>query len=148
MRNSNPPSNFTSRQVLRGRFDGWILLSENYCNVKNTIFPDQKYFRFSRENHQLEFCPKPSEIHQKMHQMPFLNVKIRFLLFWWSHIFWFFYPDQKFQIFLKCSEFLIWEVPVVDRSKKKSLKIKSIIIARLSWKFGRLTQRFGVSDGS
>ena len=68
--------------VRRKNFDEDFLLSENYCNVKNTIFLDQKYFRFSRENHQLEFCPKPSEIHQKMHQMPFLNVKIIFLLFW------------------------------------------------------------------
>ena len=147
MRNSNPPSNFTSRQVLRENFDDGILLSENYCNVKNTIFPRSEIFRFSRENHQLEFCPKPSEIHQKMHQMPFLNVKIKFLLFWWSQIFWFLIQIRNFKI----SEiFQISDLgsPGGGPIKKKSLKIKSIIIARLSWKFGRLTQRFGISDGS
>ena len=138
MRNSNPPSNFTSRQVLREIFDDGILLSENYCNVKNTIFPDQKYFRFSRENHQLEFCPKPSEIHQKMHQMPFLNVKIKILLFWWSHIFWFLTQIRNVKISENFRNF--WSGgPGGGPRFFFSLQMKSIIIARLSWKFGRLT---------
>ena len=108
MRNSDPPSNFTPIGVLRGRFDGWILLSENYCNVKNTIFPRSEIFQiFPRKSPTWilsETIRNPSEnapnaFFECKNQI-FINLVITHILV--------FDPDQKCQNFRKFSKFLIW----------------------------------------
>ena len=136
--------------VIKKNFDEDFLLSENYCNVKNTIFARSEIFGFSRANHQTWIYPKPTEIHQELHQMSFLNVKYIFLLFLWSEIFWLFIYIRNFKIFENFGNFQnFWSGdPGGGPSIFFSLQIKSIIITRLSWKFERLTQRIGFSDGS